>query len=133
MICPLSRGTGQWVQPPGKEVGHGALSVDRDGAGNERAEVILKTIEGQLTWIQAAEILGISARTMRRWKQRDARQGYDGLFDRRTRQPSPRRAPLPMVQQVLRLYREHYFDVHVRHFHERLHEAHRIHLSYTWV
>jgi transposase len=68
-------------------------------------EVILKAIEGQLHWIQAAEILGISARTMRRWKQRYERQGYDGLFDRRTRQPSPRRVPLPMVQQVLRLYR----------------------------
>jgi transposase len=96
-------------------------------------EVILKAIEGQLHWLQAAEILGISARTMRRWKQRYERQGYDGLFDRRTRQPSPRRVPLPKVQQVLQLYREHYFDFNVRHFHERLREVHGVHLSYTWV
>jgi transposase len=96
-------------------------------------EVILKVIGGQLRWIQAAEILGISARTMHRWKQHYERQGYDGLCDRRTRRPSPRRVPLPLVQQVLRLYREHYFDFNVRHFHERLQEAHGIHLSYTWV
>jgi hypothetical protein len=52
-------------------------------------EIILKTIAGQLRGIQAAEILGISARTMRRCKQRYERQGYDGLFDRRTPPPWP--------------------------------------------
>jgi transposase len=87
-------------------------------------EVILKAIGGQLRWIQAAEILGISARTLHRWQQRYSRQGYDGLFDRRTRRPSPRRVPLPAVEQVLRLYREQYFDFNVRHFHERLRETH---------
>jgi transposase len=96
-------------------------------------EVILKAIGGQLRWIQAAAILGISARTMRRWKQRYERQGYDGLFDRRTRRPSPRRVPLPVVEQVLRLYREQYFDFNVRHFHEQLRRGHQIALSYTWV
>jgi transposase len=75
----------------------------------------------------------VSARTMHRWKQRYERQGDDGLFDRRTRRPSPRRVPLPLVQQVLQLHREHYCACNVRHFHERLQEAHGIHLSYTWV
>jgi transposase len=96
-------------------------------------EVILKAIGGQLRWIQAAQILGISARTMRRWKQRYERQGYDGLFDRRTRRPSPRRVPLVAVEAVLQLYRERYFDFNVRHFHEQLRTVHPIALSYTWV
>jgi len=32
--------------------------------------VILKAISGQWQWWQAAEVLGVSCRTMRRWKQR---------------------------------------------------------------
>lgn len=96
-------------------------------------EVILKAIGGQIHWIQAAEILGISDRTMRRWVRRYESWGYDGLFDRRTRRPSPRRVPLEVVEQVLRLYRERYFDFNVRHFHERLRHDHGIRLGYTWV
>jgi len=47
------------------------------------------------------------------WKQRDAQWGYDGLFDRRWQQPSPKRVPLEVVRQVLTLYRERSFDGHV--------------------
>src|SRR3972149_5747937 len=96
-------------------------------------EVILRAIDGRLKWYQAAEILGISARQMRRWKRRYERCGYDGLFDRRRQQPSPKRVPLAVVQQVLTLYRERYFDCNVLHFHEKLQALHGIPLSYTWV
>jgi len=96
-------------------------------------EVILRAIDGRLKWYQAAEILGISDRQMRRWKQRYECVGYDGLFDRRRQQPSPRRVPLAVVQQVLTLYRERYFDCNVLHFHEKLGAVHGIGLSYTWV
>jgi hypothetical protein len=37
------------------------------------------------------------------------------------------------VEQVLRLYREKYFDLNVRHFAEKLRERHNIQLSYTWI
>src|ERR1700737_3327699 len=50
-----------------------------------------------------------------------------------TRRPSPRRVPLVIVEQVLALYRERYFDFSVRHFHEKLREEHGIHYGYTWV
>jgi transposase len=96
-------------------------------------EVILRAIDGRLKWYHAAEILGISARQMRRWKRRYERCGYDGLFDRRRHQPSPKRVPLAVVQQVLTLYRERYFDCNVLHFHEKLQALHDIPLSYTWV
>jgi len=82
---------------------------------------------------QAAEILGISDRQMRRWKRRYERGGYDGLFDRRRQQPSPKRVPLEVVRQVLTLYRERYFDCHVLHVHEKLQAVHGVGLSYTWV
>lgn len=46
-------------------------------------EVILRAMAKKLTWWQAAEVLGISDRQMRRWKKRYAAYGYDGLYDRR--------------------------------------------------
>jgi hypothetical protein len=70
---------------------------------------------------------------MRRWYWRYKEYGYDGLLDRRVGKPSPRRVPLAVVEQVFALYREKYFDLHVRHFHEKLQQEHQIRLSYTWV
>ena len=91
-------------------------------------EVILRAMAKKITWWQAAEIIGISDRQMRRWRERYEEFGYDGLFDRRQGKPSPKRVPVAQVEQVLGLYRDRYFDLNLRHFHEKLHE-----LSYTWV
>jgi transposase len=96
-------------------------------------EVILRAMAKKLTWWQAAEVLGISDRQMRRWKKRYDAYGYDGLYDRRRGRPSPRRVPVETVEKVLELYREKYFDLNVRHFHEKLVEEQRLQLSYTWV
>jgi len=96
-------------------------------------EVILRAIAKRITWWQAAEIIGISDRQMRRWRRRYEKWGYDGLWDRRRARPSPRRVPLELAERVLALYGEHYFDFNVRHFHEKLREQHGIALSYTWV
>jgi transposase len=76
---------------------------------------------------------GINDRHMRRWRERYEEFGYDGLFDRRRRQPSPKRVPLAVVEQVLGLYRDRYHDLNVRHFHEKLRQEHAIELSYSWV
>jgi transposase len=106
-------------------------------AAMERAmkiqEVILRALAKKITWWQAAEIIGISDRQMRRWHERLEAFGYDGLFDRRRGRPSPKRGPLATVEQVLGLYRERYFDLNVQHFHEKLRQEHGIGLSYTWV
>jgi transposase len=96
-------------------------------------EVILKAMAGSLKWWEAAEILGVTDRTMRRWRQSYQERGYDGLYDYRKGRQSPQRIPVEKVEQVLRLYREKYFDFNVRHFHEKLAEEHGIQLSYTWV
>ena len=106
-------------------------------AAMERAmkvqEVILRAMAKKITWYQAAEIIGISDRHMRRWRERYQEFGYDGLFDRRRGKPSPKRVPLAVVEQVLGLYRDRYPDLNVRHFHEKLSEEHQIELSYSWV
>jgi transposase len=96
-------------------------------------EVILKAMAGSLKWWEAAEIIGVSDRTMRRWRERYQEGGYDGLYDRRKRRPSPKRVALKTAETVLQLYREKYFDFNVRHFREKLAEEHGIRISYTWV
>ncbi|MGH2509939.1 MAG: helix-turn-helix domain-containing protein, partial [Ktedonobacteraceae bacterium] len=94
-------------------------------------EVILRAMAKKITWWQAAEIIGITDRQMRRWKRRYEAYGYDGLYDRRRGKPSPRCVPVETVEKVLELYREKYFDLNVRHFCEKLDEEHQIGLSYT--
>jgi transposase len=96
-------------------------------------EVILRAVSGKILWMQAAEILGISDRSMRRWKRRYEEHGYDGLFDRRRQRPSPKRVPLETVEKVLKLYRERYFDFNVKHFTEKIQEEHSLQLSYSWI
>jgi len=96
-------------------------------------EVILRAMAKKISWWQAAEIIGISDRQMRRWRERYEEGGYDGLIDRRRGRPSEKRVPLAQAEQVLGFYREKYFDLNVRHFHEKLGAEHGIHLSYTWV
>src|ERR1017187_6027700 len=96
-------------------------------------DVMLQAMAKKITWWQAAEILGISDRHMRRWRERYEEEGYNGLMDRRRGKPSRRRVPLATVEKVLGLYREKYFDMNVQHFHEKLGAEHGIELSYTWV
>jgi transposase len=96
-------------------------------------EVVLKAMAGKLKWWEAAEIIGVTDRTMRRWRERYQEHGYSGLWDYRKRSPSPKRISVAVLEQVLQLYREKYFDFNVQHFHEKLKEEHGISQSYTWV
>jgi transposase len=96
-------------------------------------DVILKAMAKKITWMEAAEIAGVTDRTMRRIKQRYEEFGYNGLFDQRRGKRSVHRVPLATAEKVLALYQEKYFDLNVRHFHEKLREEHAIELSYTWV
>ena len=43
-------------------------------------EVILKAMAGKLKWWEAAEIIGVTDRTMRRWRERYQEHGYSGLW-----------------------------------------------------
>ena len=99
----------------------------------EIQEVILKAMAGKLKWWEAAEIIGVTDRTMRRWREQYKEHGYSGLYDRRKRRPSPKRVPVEELEKVLQLFREKYHDFNVRHFHEKLRDEHGIRFSYTWV
>lgn len=96
-------------------------------------DVILKAMAGKILWIEAAEIAGMSVRNMQRKRQAYIDYGYNGLFDRRGGKNSYHRVPMATAERVMGLYQEKYFDLSVKHFHEKLVEEQDIWLSYSWV
>ena len=89
--------------------------------------------ESRLTQEEAARLLGVCARTFRRYVDRYEESGIDGLVDKRLSEVSSRRAPVDEVVRVEALYRESYKGWSVAHFHERYRERHAGERSYTWV
>jgi transposase len=96
-------------------------------------EVMLKALSGELHWFRAADILGWSPRTLRRWRERYETHGYVGLVDKRLHRPSIRRVAAPEVERLLRLYRERYTGFNVRHFHQIVRREHGVTVSYSFL
>ncbi|MGH9630536.1 MAG: ISNCY family transposase [Bryobacteraceae bacterium] len=96
-------------------------------------DVILKAMAKKISWIDAAEIAGMSVRNMQRKRQAYEEYGYTGLFDQRRGKRSIQRVPMETAEKVLELFQTTYFDLSVRHFHEKLKAEHGIRLSYSWV
>ena len=97
-----------------------------------RFEALLERHErGELSQLEAAEMLGMSERTFRRWRDRLRDEGPEGLIDRRIGKPSSRRAGEDEILRMLGLYRERYADFTVKHFHKQLVKRHGYKLGYT--
>ena len=102
-----------------------------EGIRRMRFEDLLDRHErGDVGQEAAAELLGISDRTFRRWRDRLHDEGPSGLADRRLR-PSGRRAAEAEIARMLGLYQAHYGDFTVKHFHEQLVKRHGYKLGYT--
>ena len=109
----------------------GTASV-HEGVRRMRFESLFGRQErGEVTQVEAAEMLGVSVRTFQRWAARFEEAGADGLSDRRVGRPSPRRAPEEELERMLGLYRDKYADFTVKHFHEQLKKRHGYVLGYT--
>ena len=78
-------------------------------------EVYGRTRRGVLGQAEAAEILGVSERTFRRWRDRFEAEGAEGLYDRRLGRLSARRAPVDEVARVLELFDTRYWDFTAKH------------------
>ena len=102
------------------------------GVREMRFEGLLERQErGELSQIEAAEMLGVSERTFRRWRDRLHEEGAEGLRDRRIGKPSSRRAAAEEILRMLGLYQERYEGFTVKHFHEQLVKRHHYKLGYT--
>ena len=87
----------------------------------------------ELNQEDAAELLGVSERTFRRWTRRYEEEGEAGLIDRRLGQALGNRVPVDRAEEVERLYRERYQGFTVKHFHEHLIKDHGFGWGYTWL
>jgi transposase len=87
----------------------------------------------RLSQVEAAEILGMSERTFRRWRDRYEGEGAAGLLDRRLGKASAKQVPVDQVHAVLTLYRERYPGFTAQHFHDKLRQHHGFALSYSWT
>jgi transposase len=98
-----------------------------------KQEVILRVLSGEINWVKAARILGMTTRNLRRLRMKYERYGYDGLMDRRLGRPSGKAADFNEVQRILRLYRNSYTGFNAKHFHEIAQEKHKVTYGYTFV
>jgi transposase len=94
-------------------------------------DVLGRHDRGELSQDEAAEMLGISGRSFRRWRDRYNEDGEDGLLDRRVGKPSPKQAPESELARMRQLYVEMYGGFTVKHFHEKLQKRHGYTLCYT--
>jgi transposase len=96
-------------------------------------EIYERVAKRQLSQSEAAEILGMSERTFRRWRGRFEADGAEGLYDRRLGKVSGRRVPVDTVMEVLDLFDTRYFDFTSKHFFDKLVSEHGFTRSYNWV
>jgi transposase len=107
--------------------------VWREARAMTRREVITKAIAKQLSWVQASEILGISARHMRRLRRKVERWGMSAVMDQRGGRPRRRRIKAGTIELLCRLKRDVYADFSLRHFYEHVTEKHGVKVSYNWL
>lgn len=86
-----------------------------------------------LTMAEAAEMLGVSERTFRRWSGRYDAEGAEGLQDRRIGRVSAHAVPVDEALRMVTLYETRYTGWTVKHFHERWQQGHGGRRSYTWT
>lgn len=87
----------------------------------------------ELSQLEAAELLGMSERTFRRWNRRFEEDGESGLLDRRLGKASGKRVPADREAEVEALYRTRYSGFTAKHFHEHLVRDHQFSWGYTWT
>ena len=84
----------------------------------------------RLTQEEAAQRLGVCARSFRRYIDRYHEEGLEGLIDKRLHQVSHHKAPVDEVLALEALYKEQGQGWNVKHFYDKKYSGHR---SYSWV
>jgi transposase len=96
-------------------------------------DVLSRWEAGELSMLEAGELLGMSERQFRRYRGRYEEDGVEGLVDRRLGKPSPRRVPAADTRRMLELYGSVYRGWNIKHFHEHLVRERGFRWGYTWV
>jgi len=107
--------------------------VRREVRAMTRQEVITKAIARQISWLQAAQILHVSARQMRRIKRKVEQFGMSAVMDQRGKRPQRRLVRAATIEMLTRLKRDIYPDFSLRHFYEQVSEKYQVKVSYNWM
>jgi hypothetical protein len=96
-------------------------------------DVLSRWERHELSMIEAGELLGMSERQFRRYRERFEEEGEAGLLDRRLGRPSEKRIEAAELARMLELYRTIYWGWNVKHFHEHGVRDHQFAWGYTWT
>lgn len=96
-------------------------------------DVLSRWERKELSGLEAGELLGVSERQFRRYRDRYEEDGLAGLADKRLGKASVRRVPVDEIAWMLDQYRSQYWGWNVKHFHEHLQRHHGFNWGYTWV
>ena len=107
--------------------------VRREARAMTRREVITQAIVKQLSWVQAAAIVGVTPRQMRRIRWRVEHYGLDAVMDQRGGRPRRKRIKAGTIELLCRLKRDVYADFTLQHFYEHVTEQHGVKVSYNWL
>lgn len=103
------------------------ITMSREEA--RRLHVIHQILDKRVTQAEAAGLIGLSGRQLRRLVKRIRQDGDAGICHRSRGKASNRRIDERVRKSALRLYRERYRDFNVTHAAEQLSERHRIVIS----
>src|SRR5436190_4595888 len=92
-------------------------------------DVLSRWERRELSMLEAGELLGMSERQFRRYRERFEEEGQAGLVDRRLGKVSAQRIGTGELERMLHLYRKVYRGWNVKHFHEHGVRDHR----FNWV
>jgi transposase len=99
----------------------------------KRLKVITEMEAGRMTGREAAEMLGLSLRQVRRLVAAYRKEGAAGLAHGNRGRPSPHRTPEEVREYILKLAVGTYQDYNDSHFTEKLAEQHDLHVSRSTV
>jgi transposase len=96
-------------------------------------DVLSRWERRELSALEAGELLGMSERQFRRYRQRYEDEGLAGLADKRLGKASAKRVPVDRIAWLTEQYRTHHMGWNVKHFHEHLQRQHGFRWGYTWT
>ena len=126
MICPKSKISGEGLEMKKTRIIEGVMKMRFE-------EVYGRYQKKRLTTYEAAELLGMSARTFLRKRDRYEEEDFEGNFDLRLGKRSPKRAEEEEIKRITDLYAEVYRGFNVKHFHEYACREHGLKYGYTWT
>lgn len=89
--------------------------------------------EGRISVEEAASMLGMSSRHLRRYIVRYKEEGLDGLTSKRLGKAAHNTAPVDEVLAMVELYQRRYEGYSAAHFYDKYRSRHKGQRSYNWV